>query len=442
MKKLRRKWKNAIGFVLFFCLAITAAMAYYMYCLVPEIYRADYTFFALPAGVSTEENGGELTRMLARDCDQLLATPDFREKVMETAQSDGSARLYVKGNGRSHTIRLTGWGYDADILGALVNAAGDEMMAQAESVFQATALKTLTRAETPAQVWKVFKPAAVAVAFVGSFVLFSLLAMLFGTASRRIRYGRTTADLPLPCLAGMSSLAPSIRKQQKPVDKAGNHAPLYDVIDENNVVNLQSLSARLKALQRRRGCTLTITGMERDTDSAAMAVLLATELAVEGYGVLLVEMDSYQPRIGSLLHLRGQVDVLDCIESQDAYSHAILSTDVDGMFFVDACHEPGFVSRIAGTEEFSAFVRDIAQTFQYVIIHAPSCSRRNDAALLGRLTDLVLMVADDGKHNADEIEAEARSLGKSVRQVAGYVLCDVPKARAKRREYSRHVLQA
>ena len=442
MRKMRRKWMNSIGVILFFCLAVTAAMGYYMYRIVPEIYRAEYTFFALPAGANTEDNGGQLTRMLAKDCDEMLSTSSFRDKVTAKTPSDGETRLYVKGSGFNHSIRVKGWGYDAANVAAMVNAVGDEMMLEAENTFLATGVKNLTRAESPAETWKYFKPVAVAVTFLGCFALFSLLGMLFGKASRKLRYGKTTGDIPLPCLAGMTRLSPAVRRQQKPLDKEGHYAPLYDVIDDGNLGRLQALSARLKTMQKRRGCTLTITGMERDTDSAAMTVLLATELAVEGYGVLVMELDSYHPRLRSFFHLTGQVDVVDCIESQDALSHAILSTDVEGLFFMDACHEPGFVSRLAGTEAFASFIHDAAQTFQYVLIHAPSCTRRSDAALLGRLTDLVLLVADDGKHDAGEIEAEARSLGKSVRQVAGYVLCDVPKARAKRREHFVYAAQA
>lgn len=441
-KRFRRKWKSALGLILFFCLAVTTATAIYVYRYVPDIYRAEYTFFALPAGVNTEDNGGDLTRMLAHDCDELLSTEAFRSAVMQEADSDGKTRLYVRGSGRSHTIRLIGWGFDADVVGNLANAAGDKLTADAQAIFKATEVRTMTEAPVPAETVKYWRPVCVAAAFLGSFLVLSLLGTLFGTTARRLRYGKTTEDIPLPCLAGMARLDKAAGQQRKSLKKEGKHVPLYDLIDENNLSRLQALSARIKAVQRRRGSSITVTGLEKDTDSAAVTALLASELAVEGYGVLAIELDSYQPGLRQFFGKKGTADVLDCIASEEALNEALMATEIPGLYFMDACHEPGFVSRMAGTEAFAAFLADAQQTFQYVLISAPSCARRNDAALLGRLTDLVLLVADDGKHDGGEIEAEARSLGRSVRQVAGYVLCDVPRRRIRGREFVPQNLQA
>lgn len=435
MKRIRRKWANALPLILFFSLAVTVATAIFVYRHVPDLYSAQFRFFALPAGVQTEKNGGELTRMLAKDLDEMLSTPDFQNAVIQKAVSDGKTRLYVRGSGASHTIRLTAWGFDPEVTGSLANAAGDLLVERAASVLKATDVSVMVRAEQPAAELEHFRVLCVIAAFIGSFLVFSLPGMLFGSTSRKLRFGKSTEDIPLPCLGGMTRFDRALRLQAKSGGRDNPAPPLYDLIDEGNLSRTKELAARLKSMQLRKGCSLTVTGMETDGDSAAVTALLASELAVQGYSVLVIEMDSYRPGLGSIFRRAGTLDVLDCMEKEDALSEAVLTTEIPGLFFIDACHSPGFVSQIAGTEAFASFLEDAQQTFHYVLLHAPASSRWVDASLLGRLTELVLLVADDGKHSAAKLEAEARKLGRCVRQVAGYVLCDVPGRRINRREY-------
>lgn len=83
-----------------------------------------------------------------------------------------------------------------------------------------------------------------------------------------------------------------------------------------------------------------MAGLE-DEDSATLSLLTASELAAQGFEVLLMEMDSYAPSLRKWLGVQGTMDVVDCLQREDALRTALLSTLIPRLLFMDVCHEPG-----------------------------------------------------------------------------------------------------
>ena len=119
MKKLRQKWLRALPAVAFFCAAVTLAMAVYTFRWEPERYCASCTVYALPAGASSDEDAAELARMLCRDCDLLINTPEFQQKALQNARSDGKTRLYVRQADGGHLLRVEAVGENAGVAAGL-----------------------------------------------------------------------------------------------------------------------------------------------------------------------------------------------------------------------------------------------------------------------------------------------------------------------------------
>lgn len=425
MRKAGRRWRNALPYVCFFCLALTLAMGLYTWRYEPDRYRAEYAFFAEPP-YAAGQDAVQLSRMLVQDCDALLDTQAFQDKVLSACASDGLTRLNALGKDGTHIIRVAAVGVSPQIVTDLANAAGQELLLQAQSVLGATNGKELARAALPDAPFAPNRPLKTLWMLLVSFAGLSLLGALFGSSRAAMQWkpGRV-GQTALPCLGGVVEMERLLRGYEK--RKRRNTPTFYDEADHLVRENVREVVLALRASSERPIGSLTVTGM--GTASPEFSLLLASELATEGFNVLLMEMDAYAPQLREWLGARGRMDVLDCIDNESALGAALQPTAMPRLCFMDACHAPGFVTALAATDAFAAFLDDAVHTFRYVILNAPPADTLSDAAMLGAVTDATLLTVRDGRYACQEIDALARRLGQTVKRLAGFALCGVPRRR-------------
>ena len=427
MKRLRRKWLRALPVIAFFCAAVTLAMAVYTVRWEPERYRAACTVYALPAGQRADADAAELARMLCRDCDLLVNTPEFQQKVLQSTRSDGKTRLYIRQADGGHMLKVEAVGEDPAVTADLANAVADALLEELSGRMGAAEVHLVSRAEVSEVPFAPNRPVKIAAAFLGSFALFSLLALLIPAPRERVQWDPLEPPAQLPCLAGVAEYDDCLRRWVRE-RRRGKAFTLYDGMDELTRENVRELVLQLRNRPQHTGCSILMAGLE-DEDSA-------TELAAQGFEVLLMEMDTYAPALRKWLGVQGTMDVMDCLQREDALRTALLSTPIPRLLFMDVCHEPGFLSRIAARPGFAAFLTDAAQSFDYVILNAPPCRTASDAAMLGAVADMTVAVAQDGRYTPRELGAALRSL-----RADGVVFCRVPLKRFARRRHGRRALR-
>ncbi|MDD3335385.1 MAG: hypothetical protein PHI98_07690 [Eubacteriales bacterium] len=423
MTKIGRRWKSALPFISFFCLALTLATAVYTWRYEPDRFMAVYTFYAVPAGTETDENAVQRARMLARECDELLNTTAFQQSVLAYAPSDGKTFLRAVSLSDTHLIGVEAVGVEPVIVAGLANAAGRELLTQAGAVLGATGMKEIAQAQLPTSACgpkRVVKTLAVLAA---SFVAFSLLGMLFGSARRPLRWenGKNPSN-GLPCIGGVADCE-SVKKKRAPA------CTIYDYVDRLVYENLQDTAIRVRSLRSQPGCSLTLIGLSNEEDGAALCALLAAELAAEGFDILLMELDAYKPRLRDCLAVAGTTDVLDCLQDEGALRAAILPTAIPRLCFMDFCHGADGLSYVAAAPAFASLVSDAAQSFDYVILNAPSAAAGHNAARLAAITDFTVLLAKDGRYTDAELSAEAGDVLQSAQRMGGLIFTDVPRGR-------------
>ncbi len=261
-----------------------------------------------------------------------------------------------------------------------------------------------------------------------------MLALLIPAPRERVQWDPLEPPAQLPCLAGVAEYDDCLRRWVRE-RRRGKAFTLYDGMDELTRENVRELVLQLRNRPQHTGCSILMAGLE-DEDSATLSLLTASELAAQGFEVLLMEMDTYAPALRKWLGVQGTMDVMDCLQREDALRTALLSTPIPRLLFMDVCHEPGFLSRIAARPGFAAFLTDAAQSFDYVILNAPPCRTASDAAMLGAVADMTVAVAQDGRYTPRELGAALRSL-----RADGVVFCRVPLKRFARRRHGRRALR-
>lgn len=429
MRRLGRKWRNALPLICFFCLALTLAMGLYTYGYEPDRYSAAYTFFALPAGVNEDQSALQAARMLARDCDTLLNTETFRQEVLGRVASDGQTYVRAYGMDGTHMIRVEATGVSPDIVSALANAAGEALMTEAQSTLSAGGVREISRAMTPDMPSTPNRPLKVAAMLVGSFTILSLLGMLLGSSRKPIRFHRGKPErLSVGCYGAVQKLDGAVRRVQS--KKISRECTLHHMVNRLVHENIRQVVLALRAAQEHAGYAVVTAGLAEDGDCAPVTMLMAAELADQGFDVLLIEMNAYTPTLRQLLHTDGGSDVLDCLKDEAALRTAILPTPIPKLCFMDVCHAPGFVSQVAASAAFAQFVSDAAHSFDYVFLNAPPAGTVCDAAMLGAVADMTLVMVEDGALTAEELTQSANDLRRTVRRLDGYILTDVPGRRA------------
>lgn len=422
MKRLGRKWKNALPVICFLCLALTLAMAVYTYQYEPDRYQAVYTFYALPANVNADEAALQSSRMLALDCNELLQTRSFQEKVLKSVQSDGQTIVIARGVDGTHLIRVEAVGLSPITSQLLANAAGREMISGA--LLGAADMKEISKAEVPTVPYAPNRPVKVAAMLIASFLGLSLAGLLLGSSREPIRWGRAlSAPLPIPCLGGVRRFDRAAKRARQ----KGNAGccTLQEGVSRYVQEDVRKVVLALRTMQEHPGCAVVTTGLDNDADCAPVTLLMAIELAAQGFDVLLMEMNAYEPTLREWLHVAGRCDVLDCVRDEGALKTAILPTAVPRLCFIDACHAPGFVATIASSTEFFQFVSDAAHSFDYVFLNAPPAGSSCDAAMLGAAADVTLVMTADGRYTANELESDMAELKRSVRRLSGFIVTNV-----------------
>ena len=331
-------------------------------------------------------------------------------------------------------LKVEAVGEDPAVTAGLANAVADALLEELSGRMGAAEVHLVSRAEVSEVPFAPNRPVKIAAAFLGSFALFSLLALLIPAPRERVQWDPLEPPAQLPCLAGVAEYDDCLRRWVRE-RRRGKAFTLYDGMDELTRENVRELVLQLRNRPQHTGCSILMAGLE-DEDSATLSLLTASELAAQGFEVLLMEMDTYAPALRKWLGVQGTMDVMDCLQREDALRTALLSTPIPRLLFMDVCHEPGFLSRIAARPGFAAFLTDAAQSFDYVILNAPPCRTASDAAMLGAVADMTVAVAQDGRYTPRELGAALRSL-----RADGVVFCRVPLKRFARRRHGRRALR-
>ena len=199
----------------------------------------------------------------------------------------------------------------ADAANALANTLIDVMNQSTED----TALKSVVRAGVPQQPIYLYREGLIAAVLLGSLLLFSLISLWICKKNTKLIRPSDIADaaaLPLlaeiPDLKDVSEAFLRFDPEERPA--------LYDFAGyyTHEQLRLISLALRQQAKQNKLQSVALVSGTD-DECRSELLVMLAQELCRQGSRVLLVDMNWFAPRLGTLLQAKGEYDLIQCLAS-------------------------------------------------------------------------------------------------------------------------------
>jgi capsular exopolysaccharide synthesis family protein len=179
-----------------------------------------------------------------------------------------------------------------------------------------------------------------------------------------------------------------------------------------------------------------------DVDKPPRQIVMSSAIAGEGKSVLacniamimaqgqmrvcLVEADLRRPRATHYLGLDGSIGLTEVVAGELDLNDALVSWNRGALTVLPAGATPPDPSHLLGSHAMSEVLERLRATFDLVIIDAPPLLPVSDAAILGAMSDGVIMVARYGHVTRDQVRHALESLQAVDARLIGTVLNATP----------------
>ncbi|MDQ0613803.1 succinoglycan biosynthesis transport protein ExoP [Microbacterium sp. W4I4] len=163
-------------------------------------------------------------------------------------------------------------------------------------------------------------------------------------------------------------------------------------------------------------------GEGKSTTSANLAIALAET----GARVALIDGDLRLPRVADYMGLEGGVGLTDVLIGRVDVADALQKWGKNELFVLTSGRIPPNPSELLGSTAMTQVLKPLGEYFDYVLIDAPPLLLVTDAAVLGRKTRGVILVAASGKTKKQELTGAVRSLATAGVDLLGTVVTMLP----------------
>lgn len=187
---------------------------------------------------------------------------------------------------------------------------------------------------------------------------------------------------------------------------------------------------------------LTISSPRQGEGKTTTTIYMGTIMAQSDQRVLLVDTDMRKPRLHRSLgasSTRGLTDLLlPEARIADLLDDVIKTTDVPGLFLLPCGLPPPNPAELLLTDRFREVLAALRERFDRVLLDSPPLMLMNDAVVLSRLSDGVIMVAQAGKTAIDDVTRSARMVRDVNAPILGVILNNVNVSSSRYGSYYRY----
>jgi capsular exopolysaccharide synthesis family protein len=262
----------------------------------------------------------------------------------------------------------------------------------------------------------------VTIGLVAGVLLGVALALVRNATDRTIR-----SPEALIATTGLSMLAELPRPSNKDTAtrRGGGRPTPADLVFEEEV---RCLRTRLLGTTTGRTRSVLVTAPVIGQGATTTALNLAVSFTEIDQSVLLIEGDSRQTTIASLLGSDSSLGLADVMADEQILDDAVLPTAHEGLWVL-ASSTPGQIQRHFSTAQLGAIMEKLSGHFDRMVIVGPPGLIAADAATIAAAVDATVLVVRAGQTTIDEIDGALENLRSAGGQVVGAVLTAAPVSR-------------
>ncbi len=184
---------------------------------------------------------------------------------------------------------------------------------------------------------------------------------------------------------------------------------------------------------------LVVTSAAPGDGKSTVAVGLAVSLARSGSRVVLVEGNLWRPRLARYLGVAERDQGLtDVLAGSAGLQDTVVATDRAGLFVLPAGPMPEDTGELLGSAQMRGLLKQLRESYDYVIVDATALLPLVDAAAVSALADGCLLVTRYGRTRRHELREAATALAAVDARLVGVVLNRVPADAASSAERQRY----
>lgn len=422
---LRARWQLVVTVTL---IALLAAWTYSLSTTPTYVARSSVFLTA-----SIGRTSGELARSftyaqgLVRSYAQIATQPVILNPVISRLQLDttpGRLARSITAQAPLDTVIIDIEVSDASARRAaqIANAVAAQLSATAQDLVPGsseTALPVSVTTVAPAEVPKFASSPRttlnLSVALLIGLLLGAALAISRDALDVRVRGPRDATTLTkVPVIGsimvqskGSRRLIPALRR------RSTGSAKQLDVLLRTNFEFMRS---------RRSLKSVVFTSALLDSATTATVSNLGSAIGETGVAVLIVDADMRRPTLAALHGLHNTVGLTSVLTDGAPVRSVILQSQTSPVWVLPAGPELRDPSLMLDEDAMKSLLGQLVRLFDVVLVKSPPVLRVADGLLLARLSDGVVVVADEDAMNRDVLTEEMRSLDIGGSTVLGMVL--------------------
>jgi len=212
----------------------------------------------------------------------------------------------------------------------------------------------------------------------------------------------------------------------------GEIVPVLSAVDPTDIASeaLRSLRTSLQfALLEAPNHVIAVGGPRPGVGKSFVAVNLGQVFADAGKRVLVVDADLRKGSLHEVLGVAHAPGLAEAIAGTVPPASVVAKTGLSGVDFIPRGKAPPNPSELLGSERFRKLVKELSSAYDVVIVDLPPILAVTDAALVGRVAGVNLLVVRAGWHPVRELQLAVKAYAENGVRLSGLVFNDMPRGK-------------
>ncbi|WP_288490680.1 polysaccharide biosynthesis tyrosine autokinase [uncultured Acinetobacter sp.] len=265
--------------------------------------------------------------------------------------------------------------------------------------------------------------------FVGGFigVMWALLRKMLRTGIKDSAQIENELDLPVYATVPRSPIQESRIK----LLKKSKSIPILSIKNSDDIAieSLRSMRTAIHfALANAKNNLIMIAGPAPEVGKSFVSVNLATILAQSNKRVLLIDADLRRGYLNKYFNVEIKPGLSEYLSDQASFESIIHHSEVAGLDMITRGKSPANPSEMLGSAKFKAFLDEIMQHYDHVLIDTPPVLAVTDSIIISQYAGVNLIIARHNKTQMKELELTVSRFEQAGVKVNGFILNDIQKS--------------
>ncbi len=170
---------------------------------------------------------------------------------------------------------------------------------------------------------------------------------------------------------------------------------------------------------------ITVSSPRPREGKTTTTIYMGTTMAQSGQRVLLIDTDLRRPRLHKSLGISKNRGLTNLILGDAEIDDVIKTTDIPNLFVLACGPQPPNPAELLLTNRFKVVLRELASRFDRILLDSPPVLAVTDAVVLSRLSDGVMLIAQAGKTQLEDVSMAARQFKDVEATILGVIMNDM-----------------